>query len=136
MKRSATWTALYLLLVFLSGVLVGVVGFGIYTARVVRPANATNRDEMLKRYREELRGRLNLRADQVQQMDAILDQTHERFRQLREKWRPEVRGIMDEQTERLRAMLDDQQKAEYDRMRQERERERQRQHPDAPPSRR
>jgi hypothetical protein len=125
MKRSVASIVLYVLLVFLSGVLVGVVGFGIFNTRVARPGSAPGREEMLKRYREELRTRLNLRPEQVRDMDAILEDTHNRFRQLREKWRPEVRAIMDEQTERLRALLDDRQKTEYDRMREEREKQHQ-----------
>lgn len=121
MKRAV----LYLILVFLSGLVAGVVGSGMYHARVVRAQRPPDRNEMLRRYREDLRARLNLTPDQVSKLDAVLEATRVRFRDLREKYGPEVRAIRDQQNDQIRALLDDRQKAEYDRMREERERQHQ-----------
>lgn len=119
MRRPTFSVVLYLVLVFLSGVLVGGIGFEVYTTRSVKAA--PNRDDLLHRYREEMQTRLRLRPDQMKQLDAILEATHGRFRQLREKYRPEVHAIQDEQAEQIRGILDAQQRAEYEKMREERE---------------
>jgi hypothetical protein len=51
----------------------------------------------------------------------ILDATDDRYRELRKKWGPEVKAVYESQTERIRAMLDPAQRAEYEKMRQDRE---------------
>ena len=122
MKRPSV-TA-YLVLVFLSGLLLGAVGVELYNARAVNAERRFGPEEMRKRYVEEMRTRLKLRADQVEQLNTILDDTGDRYRELREKYRPEVRAIQDSQVEKIRSLLDDTQKLEYERMREERERHR------------
>ncbi len=126
MKRPGTSAILYLTLVFLSGILVGVVGSNLYDARgPARAGGPPSPEEMRKRYADEMRSRLKLRQDQIGKLDSILESSHERFRELREKYRPEVKSIQDDQTQKIRAILDDGQKVEYEKMREERERHRQ-----------
>lgn len=126
MKRTNLSIALYLVLVFASGVAVGAVGYRLYNLGGVR-AVRDNRppispEEMRRRYVEEMRARLKLNDGQLQNLTAILDDSRTKFRALREKYRPEVHAIQEEQADRIRAILNDGQKAEYEKMRAERER--------------
>ena len=121
MTRSNVSIAVYLALVLLSGILLGGVGWGLYNARAGGKADPCSPDAVRERYRTDLRTRLQLRSDQVLKLDTILEETHQRFRAMRDKYRPEVKAIQAEQTESIRAMLDDRQRAEYEKLRQERE---------------
>ncbi|MGD0199155.1 MAG: hypothetical protein ABSD27_00235 [Bryobacteraceae bacterium] len=124
MKRSNVSAIVYLCLVFLSGVLVGGVGFRFYHLRSTSARSGPCGPEALRtRYINDMHSRLKLRPDQMSRLEAILEQTHERFTVLREKYRPDVRALQEEQARLIRAMLDDQQRAEYEKMRQERERD-------------
>jgi hypothetical protein len=109
---------LYLVLVFLSGLLVGGVAVELYNARTVRGFNPA---DARKRYAEELKTRLKLSPEQSLQLDATFRDTHARYRALREKYQPEVKTIQDEHTEKVRSLLNPEQQAEYEKMRQERE---------------
>jgi len=118
---------IYLTLVFLSGVVVGVLGYRFYTVQTVTARNRPpNPEEMRRQYVEDLRTRLNLRPDQLQRLTEILEATGKRFHEMRKKWAPEMRAIQEDQANSIRAMLDEGQRAEYEKMRQERERRRQR----------
>jgi hypothetical protein len=124
MKRLNLSVIIYLCLVFLSGALLGWIGYGLYNSRSVdaaRKANPCTADAVRHRYIEEMRTRLKLRAPQVEKLTAILEETHQRFKILREKWKPEVKLLQEEQANEIRAMLDNVQRAEYEKVRQERE---------------
>ncbi|HWR51548.1 MAG TPA: hypothetical protein VN428_10600 [Bryobacteraceae bacterium] len=115
---------LYALLVFLSGALVGGVAVQFYNARTVRGYNPA---DMRKQYAEEIRTRLNLNAEQSKRLDAVFEDTHQQFRSLREKYRPEVKAIQEYQAQKIREMLDENQRREYDKMRLERDQKRRQQ---------
>ncbi len=121
MRRPGTSAVIYLCLVFLSGILVGAFGWRMYSVRAESRKNPCSPEAMRRQYIEDIRTRLNLSGDQFVKVQSILDETHERFRALREKYRPEVRTIQEEQVARIRAVLDPGQRAEYEKMRQERE---------------
>lgn len=122
MKLFRPWVVIYLSLVFLSGAVVGALAYRYYTVRSAPPEGRWRSPEEMRRgYVEELRTRLKLREDQTRQLTEILDATDDRYRELRKKWGPEVKAVYDSQTERIRAMLDPAQRAEYEKMRQERE---------------
>jgi len=124
MKRPNLSVAVYLCLVFLSGVLVGGVAYGLYNARSVNAAlkgNPCTAEAVRLRYIDEMRTRLKLREAQVEKLAAILEDTHHRFKELRAKYKPEMATIQDEQTARIRAILDDTQRMEYEKLRAERE---------------
>lgn len=125
MKRSNLVLAAYMLAVFLSG---GVVGFLVHHLYSMRPVNAKTAprdpDDYRRKYVEEMRSRLNLQEAQVQQLSAILDSTRLRYREFRAKHRPEIISIQEEQVSRIRAMLSEPQRLEYEAMRAERDRKR------------
>ncbi len=124
MARPTGSAILYLGLVFLSGVLVGGLGFRAFTHNPNRPPE-TQRDGP-QQYEEYMRKRLGLRPDQVVQFHDILERTGKKFREVREKFRPEFEALQKDQTESIKSILDDQQKAEYEKLRAEREKERMR----------
>ena len=120
MPRSRFSLLAYLLLVFLSGVVVGAVGHRLYTAREVRAVRRpASPDEYRRRYMEDMRTRLTLTEEQVRKVDAILDETRDRFR-------AEFKTIQDDQRQKIDAVLTPEQSAEYDKMQKEREERRKR----------
>ncbi|MGB9604381.1 MAG: hypothetical protein ACP5U2_13910 [Bryobacteraceae bacterium] len=126
MRRSRFAVAIYLLLVFASGVAVGVIGHRFFEKEVKPPPPARpNPEEFRRRYMEEMRNRLKLTDEQARQIEAILDETRDRYR-------AQTRALQEEQTARIRALLSDQQRAEYEKMRQEREERRKKGHGPSP----
>lgn len=126
MRKSNLVLVLSLLVVFASGVVVGVVGDR-YLGEPARAAKAPRSPEEYRRaYVEEMNRRLKLSPDQLAELNRILDETREQFRQLREKQRPEVKALQDAQTAKINAILTPDQQEEYSRMRKEREEKRKR----------
>lgn len=118
--------ALYLILVFLSGCLVGVFGNRLYQMRSVS-ASVSGRPsslELRRKYVTELRGRLHLSDDQVSKLQPILDATHRRVHEVMERRRPEMKAIEADQARQIRALLNPDQQAEFEKFRQEREKHR------------
>jgi len=126
MKRSSLSTAVYLLLVFLSGIAVGVFANRLYFMNSVS-ANTSSKspEEWRRKYVEEIRSRLRLSDQQVAQLQPILDETRQRFHDAHERAKPELKAIQDEQVQKVRSILKDDQKAEFEKFRQEREKRRQ-----------
>jgi hypothetical protein len=125
MKRPNLSVVVYLCLVFVSGIAVGGFGLGLYRTHTVSATSVPMGPEEMKRhYVEDLKTRLKLQPDQLQNLESILRTTDSRYRELREKYRPEVRAIHESQVHNIRAMLNSAQQVEYDRLRAEREKER------------
>lgn len=127
MRRSNGVLTLSLLLVFASGIVVGVAGDR-YLAGSRKAASSLRRtpEDYRRIYVEEMNRRLKLTAEQVEQLNRILDETREQFRQLRERQRPEVKALQEAQTAKINAILTPGQQEEYERMRKEREEKRKR----------
>jgi len=125
MQRAGLTTAIYLALVFTSGIAVGGFGMRLYTLNSVNAGvNSRNPDEFRRRYVAELRNRLKLTDEQVNKLQPILDETRRRHRELHERSKPELKAIQDEQVRQIRGLLTDTQQAEYAKLLDERERER------------
>src|ERR1700686_2683518 len=126
MRRSSLTTGLYLLLLFFCGIAVGAFGLHLYSLNSVNATSVGPRDpaEFRRRYIAELRTRLKLTDDQVNQLGPILDETRRRHRELMEKHRPEMKAIQDEQVSKIRALLMDTQQSEYTKLLDEREKQR------------
>src|SRR5512138_875976 len=104
MKLSRTAVAVYVGLIFLSGLVLGGLGQRLYMVRSVDASNARrNPDEWRKRYTEEMRTRLSLNADQLSQLNGILDRTRQEFHDARERMKPEMDAIRDRQVNNIRA---------------------------------
>lgn len=123
MNRPNSSSLIYLCLVFLSGVLLGSVGFELYhTHSVSAKENPCSASAVRRRYIDEMQTRLRLQPEQVQKLSTILEETHFRFQALRQKYKPELKVIQEEQAARVRAILNTTQQTEFDKIRQERER--------------
>jgi len=117
----ARWSAAaYLLVVFLSGVVVGGLAYRLYSVKAV--ASSTERPRMTpQEYRKkairEMTGRLRLTAEQVQGLERIMDETRKRYRDAHQNViSPQIKAIEEEQHEKIRALLNDSQRDEYGKM--------------------
>lgn len=125
-RRSSLSAVVYLVLVFLSGALVGAFAYRLYmVGSVSSSAAARSPEEYRKRAIEEMTARLHLSAEQVSRIQQIYDETRQRFRELHNKQRPEFGVIENAQYQKILAILTEPQRAEYQKMREERDRRRQ-----------
>jgi hypothetical protein len=125
MKRSNLTVAIYLLAVFLSGAVVGGFAHRLYMVKNVQAGPGRPRpEEFRQRYLGEMKSRLQLNDTQTARLNEILDRTNQRFKALREAHRPEYTAIHEEQVSEINAMLNESQKPEYEKFRQEREKRR------------
>ena len=128
MNKKSNWSvAVYLLIVFASGALVGGFSHRLYSAKSVSAVERRlGPEDYRKKYVAEAQSRLNLTPEQVENLNVIMDLTRARFRELRERNEPEVKQIHREQVDKINAMLSPEQQREYAQMREEREQERKR----------
>ncbi len=123
MNRSTRTLALWLTLVFLSGVAVGGLGFHLIRTKSAE-ASAHRRlspEEWRARYVQTMRSRLNLTDEQLERLNQILDETREKFHALEEEViKPRKSEIIKAQREAIIAMLTEDQRAEYEKLRRER----------------
>lgn len=126
MKKTNLTVLFYLVLVFVSGILVGAFGQRLYSARSVNANPNPRPDEWRQHYLEEMRRRLHVDDNQVAQVNSILDKTRERFDAVRKRMQPEMDAIHQDQIDQITALLNATQRAEYAKMLEERRLERQR----------
>jgi hypothetical protein len=121
--KLSRWTiALYVGLVFASGVLVGVYGHRFVDLTAVSANARRNPEEFRKRFTAEMKSRLVLTGDQVTQLNDVLDSTHIEFQNTRDSIEPALAKIREQQHQRILEILKtEQQRAEYEKMRLERE---------------
>jgi hypothetical protein len=130
MKRTTLSTGLYILLVFLSGAVVGAFAHRLYVVNTVVSAKP---DEVRRKHLEELRTRLSLSDEQVAQYNAIMDATRARYHEVKLRWdeqakqaaKPELKAITEDQIQKIRAILSEPQRAEYEKVLAERQKHRQ-----------
>jgi hypothetical protein len=114
MKLSRFATSLYAVLIFASGAVVGALSQRLYTVNAVSPPRPNSPEEFRKKYLAEMQSRLSLRPEQITELNKILDDTHKRFSEARERQRPEMEKIRQDQTARVRQILDPGQISEYE----------------------
>jgi hypothetical protein len=131
------WSAfLSLLLVFLSGALVGGFASRLMTVNSVisGPPAGTKRpdpEDVRKHLVTEMKDRVKLDDQQVTELQKIFDETRESFGKLREQSNAEARTLRDRQTERVKAILRADQQPLFDQLHAEHvEQERKRHHQD------
>jgi Spy/CpxP family protein refolding chaperone len=133
MKLSQPKIAIYVGLVFASGALLGAFGHRLYSVASanVKPA-APEPGSWRARYIAETQRRCNLTDEQLTKLIQILDETRARMdavnariepeiRAIRQRTEPEQRAIVNEQIDKIRAMLTPEQRIEYEKFRKERE---------------
>ncbi|MGO9097617.1 MAG: hypothetical protein ACLQGV_20640 [Bryobacteraceae bacterium] len=123
MTRPTVSVAVYLCLVFLSGLLVGGLGVSVYMKKSA--ASRPTLEQRQLRYLTEMRTRLKLSDDQVRQYKSILENTGKQLHALHDQIRPQEHAVMERQAESVRAILNEAQRVEYRKIREEREKRRQ-----------
>jgi Spy/CpxP family protein refolding chaperone len=118
MRRSNLTTLLYLVLVFASGMVLGGFANRLYMKTAPAASAPKTRAQFRKEYIQDMSTRLKLSESQVAELQEIIQATDHRLRDMH-------KGIDDEHAQKVAAMLNDSQKAEYAKMREERERKRQ-----------
>jgi uncharacterized membrane protein len=124
MTRRNLPIALYMLLVFASGAVVGALGYRTYnppTARTVSAAPAPSPGDWRRQYVAESKARLNLTDDQLAKLNVILDQTEARFREARKRGDQEIRKIREDHVALVRTILTADQLPKYEQLHAERE---------------
>ena len=132
MKRATLSTALYVALVFLSGAVVGGFAHRLYMVNTVFSGPTPKPEEVRHKIVEEMRTRLSLTDQQVTQLSAIMDTTKARFHEVRSKWdkeakiraKPELKAIQEDQVVKIKEILTEAQRPEYDKYRADREKQR------------
>jgi hypothetical protein len=121
MTRKSLPIAFYLLLVFVSGSVVGALGYRTYNPPTARGSATPTPSEWRRNYIDETRSRLSLTDDQVGTLTAILNQTDARFREARERENQEIRQIKEDHFARVRMILTPEQLPKYEQLHKERE---------------
>jgi len=125
MKRSGLAAALYVVLVFLSGAVVGIFGYRLYTARSVSASVSVPKPaDFRKKYVDDITTRVHLSPEQVAQVGVILDETRSRWTEEHNRSMTQRAQIHDEQVQRIHDILTPAQIPEYEKFRAEREKER------------
>jgi len=121
--------ALSVLLVFLSGALVGALAYRAYMINPNRAAAAPRQpgpEDWRKRYVDDMRTKVQVDDQQVVQLEQILDETGAAVRKNLINVHKLNEDLHTQQIDRITAMLRPEQRPLYEKLRQEREREMQR----------
>ena len=124
MPRSRVSAALYLILVFASGIIVGTVGHRLYSTTTASASTLTP-DEWKKRYLEQMKKRVGASPDQLARVTAIMNDTKRKFDDVHAQEKTVHDKLYAQQVEDVRAVFaDEKQKAAFEVWRAERKRER------------
>lgn len=123
MPRTRLSAILYLVLVFASGILVGVASNRLYAVKASVPSSVAPRTlaEFRTRYLSEMRQKVGVNDSQAAAVSKILDDTKKKFDDIRREERPQRDRIQQEQIDSIRALLTDAQKPAYEAWRAERQ---------------
>ena len=122
MKLSRLTIALYVALIFASGVVLGVFGHSLYAVTTVVSKGGTPKPEELRKRRvAEMQTRMKLTDEQVAKINSIYDETRAKFHEVRERYRPEMDALEKAQRDQVRSILSPDQRLEYEKMLKERE---------------
>jgi hypothetical protein len=125
MPRTRYSAALYLILVFASGILVGVVSHRLYVTTTVNatvPQAPRSMAEFRRKYLAEMRAKVGIDDTQLKSVNSILDDAKRKFDDLHKKETVLHDAISKEQVDAISALLNPEQKAAYDNWRAERAR--------------
>ena len=113
--------ALLLLLVFLAGIVVGVIGTRAVVRQVIRSVVA-NPNLFWTRIERTLTADLKLNAEQRARVHQILAETHDRVKTLRNEYQPRLLPVIEQARSDINAALTSEQRAKFDKMLKEKER--------------
>lgn len=120
MKLSRLTIALYVGLIFASGVVLGVFGHSLYAVTTVA-SKGLKPEDIRKKRMAEMQTRMKLSDEQFSKINSIFEDTRAKWHEVRERYRPEMDAIESAQRDKVRAVLSPDQRAEYEKMLKERE---------------
>jgi hypothetical protein len=132
MPKNKTSALLSLMLVFLSGTLVGAVSYRLYMVNTVSSTSPGSRpskpdpEEIRKRRVTEMREKIKLDDDQVAKLNIIYDHTRQQFHALKKKGDEEGHSIWENQKEAVRAILNPEQQPLYEQYQKDQDEQRKR----------
>jgi hypothetical protein len=122
MPRTRITIALYLFLVFASGITVGLVSYRLYAANTASANNSPrSMSEFRKRYLDGMRTKVGVSEAQIVAITGTLDETKRKYDALAAQEQPLHDKIQQDHINEVKALLNDQQKVAYDNWRAERE---------------
>lgn len=119
MKLSRLTIALYVGLIFSCGAVLGVFGHSLYAVSVVK--SSPKPEDVRKKTLNEMQTRMKLSDEQVSKINSVYDETRARFHEVRERYRPEMDKLQQDQRDKVRSILSSEQRAEYEKMLKERD---------------
>src|ERR1700722_13878644 len=124
MPRSRVSIALYLILVFASGVLVGVVSHRLDATTSIASANNSPQSmgELRRRYLEGMRKQVGASEAQIVEINKILEDTKKKVDELAASEKPLHDKIQQDHIDQIKDLLNPQQRIAYDNWRAARER--------------
>jgi len=121
MPRTKLNAALYLALVFASGILVGAVSHRLYETKTVNASAAPRTmEEFRRRYLAEMRARVGANDAQIASVTRILDDTKRKFDDLHAQEKRQKDTIAQQQHDAIAEVLTPKQKIAFDNWRAER----------------
>ena len=121
MKRWTLPIALYLFVVFVSGSVLGALGYRLYNPPTTKSNAKLSPEEWRRQNLEEMRQKLNLTPDQVQKVNTVYDETHSRFEAAHNTHNQVVKQIREDHVSKIRVLLTPEQLPKYEQLRAERE---------------
>jgi hypothetical protein len=123
MPRTRISIVLYLILVFASGIMVGIVSHRLYATNTASANNTPqSMTEFRKRYLDGMRTKVGASEDQIVAITRTLDDTKRKFDALAAEEQPLHDKIQQEHVDEVKALLNEKQRIAYDDWRAERER--------------
>lgn len=124
MPRSKVTIALYLVLVFASGILVGIESHRLYATSSIARANASPQtmSEFRKAYLEGMRNEVGASGEQIVEINAILEDTKKKVEELTAAEKPLHDKIQQEHIDQIKSLLTPDQRNRYENWRAARER--------------
>jgi len=122
MKFSRATIALYVGLVFASGLALGVFGQRYYAATTAQQNSkgkgkrGPSPEEFRKMYLSGMQRQLVLTDDQVSKLSNLMDETRALLDEMHKRHQPEQAEIQRSQNEKIRSLFDDVQREKYDAM--------------------
>ena len=121
-----------LLLVFLSGAVVGALGHRLYMVNTVHtsgngngapPSRRSDPEEVRRRIIADLKSRIHLDDRQVAALNKLMDETSDAWHKMRDRINNEGRAVHDKQWQQFRTLLRPDQQSVYDQWRADRDAE-------------
>lgn len=123
MPRTRLSAALYLILVFASGIIVGIASHRLYvttTASADTTQAPKDMTEFKRRYLADMQKRVGINDEQKEAVSRILDDTKKRFDDLHASEKPLHDRIQQEHLAQIRSLLNGQQRVAFDKWHDER----------------